>query len=192
MSYSCTNPPPTPLPVSLAGCDASDLKVYPNNTQEIRCAVQDDLEVEYETAKQVLIATLNGAATQLELTNIITRAGSDPELLKLCDKLRAVMTDARAARKAILGNARVSKMGVVNVLGKAISGNAKPLQVIAHFLQGYDALVLRAAVEGNNAVLNLKHDGWTQDVEPDLDEIQAKVKHQTGVVLPFKVKSFWA
>jgi len=31
------------------------------------------------------------------------------------------VTDTRAVRKAILGNARVSRMGVVNVLGKAIN-----------------------------------------------------------------------
>jgi hypothetical protein len=73
---------------------------------------------------------------------------------------------------------------------RPISSNAKPLQIVAHILQGYEALVLRAGVEGNDSVLSLEHDGWTQDVEPDLDEIQAKVKHQTGVVLPFKVKSF--
>jgi hypothetical protein len=176
----------------LVGYEATDLMVYADNTQEIRSAVQADLEVEYETAKRVLIAALYGATTQLELTNIITRAGSDPELLKLCDKLRTVMTDTRAARKAILGNARISKMGVVNVLGKAISSNAKPPQVIAHILKEYEAFVLRTAVQGNDSVLSLEHDGWTQDVEPDLEEIQAKVKHRTGIALPFKVKSFRA
>jgi hypothetical protein len=104
---------------SLAGHDASDLRVYADNTQEIRSAVQDSLDVEYETAKQVLIAALYGATTQIELTNIITRAESDPELLKLCRELRKVMADARAARKAILSKARVNKHGVINVLGKA-------------------------------------------------------------------------
>jgi hypothetical protein len=177
---------------NLAGYDATDLKVYADNTQDIRGAVQDALEVEYETAKQVLIAALYGATTHIELTNIITRAGSDPELLKLCGELRAIMADARASRKAILSNARVSKHGVINILGKAININSKPLQIVAHILQGYEALVLRAGVEGNDSVLSLEHDGWTQDVEPDLEEIQAKVKHQTGIVLPFKVKSFRA
>lgn len=83
-------------------------------------------------------------------------------------------------------------MGVVNVLGKAISSNAKPPQVIAHILKGYEAFVLRTTVQGNDSALSLEHDSWTQDVEPDLKEIQAKVKHRTGIALLCKVTSFRA
>ena len=55
-----------------AGYEATDLLVYADNTQEIRSAVQADLEIEYETAKRVLIAALYGVITQIELGLILS------------------------------------------------------------------------------------------------------------------------
>ena len=57
---------------NLAGFNATDLMVYADNSQEIRSAVQADLEIEYETAKRVLIAALYGVITQIELGLILS------------------------------------------------------------------------------------------------------------------------
>jgi hypothetical protein len=165
------------------------LKHYSFNTQEVRAEVADDLMVNYDVAKQVLIAALYGSVRHGELTRIMLRAGADPRLLEFSRLLMALMKDARKARKEILSHARRDGEGIINVLGKAISPDAGPLQIVAHIIQGYEAQILRAAVEGQGSVMTLEHDGWTQSDDPDLEKIQHDVKTKTGIILPFIVKS---
>ena len=163
------------------------LRHYCWNTGEIREQIAEEICIPVPGAKELLIAALYGSPIHGDLVRIATKWEGNPYLLRRCTVLNHIVSDARKARKAIISGSTNHRGNVVNVLGKEIVG-ARELQQLAHILQGLEALVLRFAVEGQDGVVSLEHDGWTQTGEPDLEGASERVKDKTGIDIKFKVK----
>ncbi len=165
------------------------LQHYMANTGEVRQQVATELCIPVDGAKEVLIAALYGSRPTHQLSEIVTRHGGDPRLMQECTTLKWIITDAARARYAMLNNATYNTRGeLVNALGKTIPGSYSALQKVAHILQGLEALILRAATEGEVGVVSLEHDGWTTHSEPDLRGAEKRVKDGTGMDVKFATK----
>lgn len=171
------------------GYQARHIEHYLRNRKEVRRDIAAALDVPIGTAKDLLISLIYGArfsvadgAAMVELLGR-DKAATAPKI----ELLANLKQDIAAARKAVLGSAKVSRGKVMNLRGLACDEDGRPESVLAHILQGAEAVALEAAVTPFLAdVVLLQHDGFSSRrkfTRSELDQMEAAMEAATGLRL---------
>ena len=173
------------------GINAPLLSDYVLNPAALRLEVAELLGVGPSTAKQVLLMLVYGAP--LDDRNSIAKAvksgGGDTESIRQCKPLKQLKKELSETGRAMIDAQPLSrnKQFLLNDLGKGIAVRATKAQKLAHLNQGTEAMVAKAAAEGEE-IISWEHDGWTQEGIPDLECLAAKAKKRTGIDVEFTLK----
>lgn len=173
------------------GINAPLLADYVLNPAALRLEVAELLGVGLATAKQVLLMLVYGAPLddRNAIADAVKNASGDTEAIRHCKPLKQLKRELSETGKAMINAQPLSrnKQFLLNDLGKGISVSATKAQKLAHLNQGTEAMVARAAAEGEE-IVSWEHDGWTQEGVPDLECMAAKAKKRTGIDVEFTLK----
>ena len=167
------------------------INAYVEAPDALREEIAELLGVDQTTAKLVCLMLIYGA--QLDNRNAIAKkvedAGGDKELVRECKPLKQLKSEINASGRAMVESRPLSrdKKFLLNDLRKGIPVSAKKAQKLAHLNQGTEAMVARAGAEGEE-IISWEHDGWTQEGEPDLEQMADKARKETGLDVEFTVK----
>ena len=173
------------------GINAPLINDYVEAPDALREEIAELLGVDPTTAKLVCLMLIYGAP--LDNRNAIAKtvedAGGDKELIRECKPLKQLKSEINATSKSMMESRPLSrdKKFLLNDLGKGIPVGATKAQKLAHLNQGTEAMVARAGAEGEQ-IISWEHDGWTQEGEPDLEQMADKARKETGLDVEFTVK----
>jgi hypothetical protein len=169
-----------------SGVDCKYIADYMERKNEIRAAIAKEVGISIENTKKCMIALMYGAKTTEWRKNAIPELIGPDAASKLykVQLFANISKDVKVAGKAILEEVEPNRQGgIKNAFGKSIqSKNGKgTAQILAHLLQGIEALALRACVEVSpEAVVLLQHDGFTTTRKLDIQAIENAMKKATG------------
>lgn len=170
------------------------IRHYLNRKTGIRQGLMTRLKITKNQAKKCLIALVYGARFSLRedddeqpLDAIAKTLGSIEKADALFNSrlFKALRDDISASRRVIIANCEVSRKGQIhNALGLPMPANAAPEKMLAHLLQGVEAMALDAmhSLYPDKIVL-LQHDGFTSTSELDTGRMVAAIKEKTGYLL---------
>ncbi|MFC1688211.1 hypothetical protein ACFL07_00950 [Pseudomonadota bacterium] len=159
---------------------------YLNDTTAFRHDLARELDVTYEQAKKVLLATLYGA-TQRVWVECAIPALIGPEKAEclykwpcFTDLTFEILEVGDVMRK----NApRLPNGAIINCRGKARHGT--PIQELAHLLQGLEAELLHIVIkEYGKDILIIQHDGFALADYVDPAAIGTILSDRTGIDMP--------
>jgi anti-sigma factor ChrR (cupin superfamily) len=102
-----------------------------------------------------------------------------------------IHADIKQARSTILKSwKRTANGSLSNMFGKAIAGDAKPEEQLAHLIQGVEALALQTAIKMHpNDIVLLQHDGFASTRRLSDKAIMEAVFQATGYRLELEEKT---
>ena len=171
------------------GHECKAINHYLDNKHSVRTEVALQLGVTEAQVKKVLISMIYGATKSTGSNAAIPKALGGADISRAFYKhplIRGLFTDIRAATKAIVAQTKPLRGRIANFrkLEVCVEGK-KPRQLLAHLLQGVEAVALEAAhdVYPGEIVL-LQHDGFTA-TRPDLsiEKIETAIFTVTGYYL---------
>jgi hypothetical protein len=135
-------------------------------------------------AKTVLIALVYGATFSQQPEHAIpTEIGIEKaQRLYLHPDFLALRDDVSGARSAILKGHPRSRQTIKNLRGLTMNvKNADDKQLLAHLLQGVEAVALEAAHRMHpDSIVLLQHDGFTSTSELDCSALELAIQQVTG------------
>jgi len=163
---------------------------YLANKKQIRAQLAGEFDISVGQVKQGLIALVYGAYFSERPKDALPRILGGSELARRfyeAPLFLGLRDDIRGARSAILQDQTVSRQTIQNLRGLNISlvdedGNKRPdRQLMAHLLQGVEALALESAHKlYPDSILLLQHDGWTSSKELDTKALEEAIFAGTG------------
>lgn len=156
-----------------AGHDCDAITYYLENKSKVRRELAEEFGVTVTQIKKVLLALVYGASLSEDPNAAIPDAlGS----VDIADAIYAhpffnsLAKDIAAARTTILKKTKVFRGGIKNMRGLVmkVTKKKKPRHLLAHLLQGVEAVALNAAHDlYADKILLIQHDGFTATT-PDL------------------------
>lgn len=138
-------------------------------------------------AKECLIAIIYGASTSHWHKNAIPKAiGMDAaKRLASVPIFRELRQEIKGGTKQVLSRwPRLQNGRLKNEVGKAIVSSARPMQLMAHLIQGVEARSLKCALElFPDDIVLLQHDGFASRSRLDMQKIVSRTNHVTGYEL---------
>lgn len=174
------------------GFDCRAIKHYLTHTDEVRQTIADEVGIAMSQAKTCLVAILYGAKASLHPDDAIPdEIGVDAaKRLYQHPIFKALKDEVAKSRSAIIKAwPRSANGSLVNACGKAIKGDAKNPEILAHLLQGVEAAALRSVFDAHpGEIVLLQHDGFTAHSKLDLKSLETLVHQATGYQLHLTVK----
>lgn len=170
------------------GYECKAIADYLANKKPTRQAIADQVGgITPDDAKVCLLAIMYGARASTWHENAIPQEiGKEAaDRLFRVELFRDIAKDVARARTVILKKwPRTANGSLTNAYGKAISGNAKKAQQLAHLLQGAEAKALMVAIEMHpNDLVLLQHDGFVSTRKLYVPAITKAVLQATGYLL---------
>ena len=177
------------------GYECNAITEYLAHKEETRNAISIQAGIKKTDVKTCLLAILYGArATEWHQNAIPEEIGKEAaSRLYAVPLFMGIKADVANARKSILiGFERNGAGGLTNAFGKAIEGNAKAAQKLAHLIQGVEAKALQVALTlYPHEIQLLQHDGFVATSRLDPVAITAAVFEATGYRLQLEEASVW-
>jgi hypothetical protein len=178
------------------GYECKAVKHYLANRTLVRRTLSEEFGIKPKQVKQALLALIYGATFSERPRDALPKIlGSVPMAKDFYEHplFKALGTDIKAARSAILKGQKIYRGGVIqNLRGLSmrIKGHAER-QLIAHLLQGVESMALEAAHElYSDQIVLLQHDGFTAtSARLDIKAIEAAIEAATGYRLKVALDS---
>ena len=181
-----------------AGHECQSITCYIDNKSKVRRELSEEFGVTVTQIKKVLLALVYGASLSEDPNAAIPDALGSVDIADAVYEhpfFNALAKDIAAARRVILGKTKVFRGGVKNMSKKVMKvKNKKPRHLLAHLLQGVEAVALNAAHDlYSSQIVLLQHDGFTATT-PDLDiaaiekAIFAATKYHLKVALDDRIE----
>lgn len=149
---------------ALYGYQCTAIANYLDTKQATRRAIADQAGITETQAKVCLLAIMYGAKASDWHDNAIPEEIGQEAARRLYEVplFAGIHADIRQARSVILKSwKRTANGSLSNAFGKAIAGDAKPEEQLAHLIQGVEALALQTAINMHpNDIVLLQHDGF--------------------------------
>lgn len=149
-----------------------------------RWAIAAQAGITEAQAKVCLLAVMYGARASEWHENAIPEAIGQEAAARLfkVDQFKAISADVEQARRAILkGWKRTASGRLTNAFGKSIDGKARPVEQMAHLLQGVEARALKAVIDLHpSQIVLVQHDGFAATAKLDKQAITEAVSQATG------------
>ena len=175
------------------GYQCTAIANYLATKQATRRAIAEQAGITETQAKVCLLAIMYGAkASDWHENAIPEEIGQEAARRLFAVPLFAgIHADISQARSIILKNwKRTANGSLSNAFGKAIAGDAKPEEQLAHLIQGVEALALQAAIKTHpNDIVLLQHDGFAATRRLSVKAITAAVSQATGYRLELEEKT---
>jgi len=156
------------------GVQCVAIEHYMAYKKPVRAEISEAIGISIEQTKTCLLAVMYGARTSTwHETAIVETVGKDAaRRLNDFPLFANIVADVKRAGVAILANTKPNRQGgLVNMFGKSmpiqetVNGKIKKKpwpKLLAHLIQGVEALALRACLEVDpGAVVLIQHDGFT-------------------------------
>lgn len=162
---------------------------YLANKKSTRSEIASAGGISIDDAKFVLLAIIYGATLSRSLKEnqraIEARIGSEAmNRLRKLPLVTDLYRDVRRVGKAVLTDyaAQTQKAGViVNDAGREIGIKSNAREKLAHVLQGAESEALQSMLTAlSGCVALMQHDGITVHGEPDLRDLEQRIKADTG------------
>jgi hypothetical protein len=171
---------------SQASKDIPVISSYLNHPAAFRHDLARELDISYEQAKEVLLATLYGATQRVWPDCAIpTLIGPEKaECLYKIPRFDELTFEILEVGDVMRRNAsRLPSGAIINCRGKACNGT--PIQKLAHLLQGLEAELLHVVIEEyGKDILIIQHDGFALVDYVDPVEIETILSNRTGFEMP--------
>ena len=170
---------------SRLGCNLTAIEHYLNNKPEVRKRIAFDIGLTIDEVKKCLIAIMYGARpTTYPETNALpdTVGVQKAKALLLHPLFDSIYQDVRKARNVILDNTEVTRNRITNLADKKMHTQGKTKEkLLAHMLQGIEALALKTIVTTNpGRIIVLLHDGVVSNQRLEPAAIKNAIKQVTG------------
>lgn len=170
------------------GARCVHIEEYMQNKDEIRAAIALGAGISIENAKKCMLAIMYGAKTTTWFENDIPKLIGVAAAARLFEQplFTGIASDVQVAKQTILDGAKPHRQGGIrNAFGKSIPREGvKSNQLLAHILQGVEAVALRACVEvAPNAIVLLQHDGFTANQRLSIATLEQAIKKASGYEL---------
>lgn len=176
------------------GKHCEQIEHYLNNKKPIRTAIAQRVGISAQQAKDCLLMALYGARFSEWGEAAIPRyiGASRAEALYADPAFKAITSEIRGAGAIITQAWPRSRKQLANAMGLWISETKDKAKLLAHLLQGVEALALKTIVQelGENVLL-LMHDGFVCRLElseEKLRELEQAVGSATGYRLRLEQK----
>ena len=170
-----------------AGKQTPAIDDYLTRKREIRQQLVDDIGADIADIKQSLLALLYGATQRVtkfkgKLPAIADTLGQDKAKALFEHPLFAgLATEVKAIRKPILDRMPINRDKLINPFDKGIDLTETPAALLAHALQGAEALILNTVIQQHGSNLRaLMHDGWVSAVQLDWKALEQHIETATG------------
>lgn len=153
---------------------------------EVRSAIANEVGVEVEQAKACLLMIMYGARRTRWKNAAIVKEIKEPAARRLfkCTAFLAIHDEVERLRPPVIADHTRRAGWVTNPLDLRISAAEPERRVLAHLLQGYEALALREVVKlHGERILLCMHDGWVSREKLDLHQCEAAIRRVTGLPL---------
>lgn len=166
---------------------------YLATKQATRRAIAEQAGITEAQAKVCLLAIMYGAkASDWHENAIPEEIGQEgARRLYAVPLFAGIHADIKQARSIILKSwKRTANGSLSNMFGKAIAGDAKPEEQLAHLIQGVEALALQTAIKMHpNDIVLLQHDGFASTRRLSDKAIMEAVFQATGYRLELEEKT---
>lgn len=147
------------------GYFCSAIPEYLGAKKAVRKEIAAQAGISEAQAKECLIAIMYGASTTLWHKNSIPReiGAEAAERLFSVPFFKALRREIKDGSKMVLSRwPRTANGRLTNEVGKAIESDARPMQKMAHLIQGVEAHGLKCALQlFPDEIVLLQHDGFT-------------------------------
>lgn len=178
---------------ALHGYQCTAIASYLATKQATRRAIAEEAGITETQAKVCLLAIMYGAkASDWHENAIPEEIGQEAARRLFAAPLFAgIHADIKQARSIILKIwKRTANGSLSNIFGKAIAGDAKPEEQLAHLIQGVEALALQTAIKLQpNDIVLLQHDGFAATRRLSAKAITEAVFQATGYRLELEEKT---
>lgn len=169
------------------GYECKAINDYMANKQATRQIIALQAGITEVQAKTCLLAVMFGAKASTWHENAIPQEIGVEAATRLyrVTLFTGIQSDVVQARKAIVeGWKRTANGSLTNAFGKAIRGDAKKVEQLAHIIQGVEAKALQVAIDlYPREIVLLQHDGFAASEQLNRDSIMEKVFEVTGYQL---------
>jgi hypothetical protein len=177
---------------AMHGYQCNAIANYLNDKQSTRRAIAEQTEITETQAKVCLLAIMYGAkASDWHENAIPEEIGPEAaQRLFTVPLFAGIHADIKKARAIIIkGWKRTANGSLSNAFGKAIAGDAKPEEQLAHLIQGVEALALQTAIKMHPVdIVLLQHDGFASTRRLSGKAIMDAVFQATGYRLELEEK----
>jgi hypothetical protein len=168
-----------------AGVQCVAIEHYMAEKKPVRAEIAAAIGISIEQTKTCLLAVMYGARASTWHENAIPEAVGVDAARRLNDLplFANIANDVKQAGAAILAHTKPNRQGgLVNVFGKSVLvTEKKDTQLLAHLIQGVEALALRACLEVDpGAVVLIQHDGFTATRRLDVASLEKAIMDATG------------
>lgn len=156
---------------------------YLANKKQTRQAIAEQAAISVEQAKTCLLAIMYGARRSDWHTNAIPNAVGQEGARRLFQTplFNGIAEDVKRARVAILKGHKRSRGSLINAFGKAIKASESPEEILAHLIQGVEALALKTVIDlYPHDIVLLQHDGFAASTRLDDKAIIEALYKVTG------------
>jgi hypothetical protein len=156
---------------------------YLANKKQTRQAIAEQADTTIEQTKTCLLALMYGARRSEWHANAIPEAiGQDrAKRLYQVPLFNGIAEDINRAKDAILKGHKRTRGLMVNAFGKSIKASAPPNEILAHLIQGVEALALKTVIDlYPNDIVLLQHDGFAATTRLDDKAIIEALYKVTG------------
>ena len=165
---------------------------YMAHKKAVRAEIANTIGISINQTKTCLLAVMYGARTTDRPENAIPQAiGDKVEALCALPLFANIANDVKLARRAILAHTKPNRQGgLVNAFGKPIKTDGhSPEQMLAHLIQGVEAVALRACIELHpGEIVLVQHDGFTATKQLDKAALEQAISAATGYALRLEEK----
>lgn len=139
---------------------------YLANKDKTRQAIARQAEISIDEAKTCLLAIMYGARRsewhENAIPNEIGKEGA--RRLYQVPLFNGIADDVDKARAAILKGHKRTRNLLVNAFSKGIKDTEPPKKILAHLIQGVEALALKTVIDlYPQDIVLLQHDGWASN-----------------------------
>lgn len=181
----------------VAGVTLPSVNAYIENTEAVRKTIEIDVGITKVQAKKCLLAVMYGAVQSTWKKAAITKLIGHEKAAALFKHplFSGILSDIQKARRPIIDNCKSTQRAYVNAMGRPISKiNPKTKRktpdkfILAHIMQGLEALMLHIAMCLYPDMRLLKHDGFSLANKVDTTELVKMVFESTGMVMSIKIE----
>jgi hypothetical protein len=174
-----------------AGYQCVAIEHYMADKKPVRAEIAAEIGISIEQTKTCLLAVMYGARTSTWHENAIPETVGVDAARRLNEfpLFANIAADVKQAGAAILAHNKPNRQGgLVNVFGKSVLvQEKKATQLLAHLVQGVEALAIRACIEVDpGAVVLIQHDGFTATKQLDVAKLERAILDATGYALPLE------
>jgi len=166
------------------GMDCPNIECYLRLKSNIRKYLADEIGVNIQQIKRVLIAIIYGAhATDSQHAALFDAMGDKEKVRQLLktETFIGLHKEVKQARDVILDSWPTSRGSLINACDKGISIKEDKAKQMAHLVQGIEAFMLRTALRlYPDDIILLVHDGFVSTRQLDKERIKKAIKGTTG------------